>query len=272
MSPPERSTPTANGTRPSTQDVDGVLLCAGVGKRMRPLTESLPKALVPVAGRPIVDYHLEAWRAAGVRRAVLVTGYLHEKVEEHVGDGRRFDLSVEYAFQPERRGTGDALLAAAGAIRAPWLLVGYADVFFGDAPSLWASLLADRTTKIVGVSVPDAGRYGRLVTDGNAPWPRLRAIREKDGIPTPGLANAGAYLLPRRVVELLAQVPLSPRGEVELTDAVTMLVVEGQEVRVVPTSQWIDVGTPEHLALASRMARTPFSRDRSPEPRPTPEA
>ena len=110
------------------------------------------------------------------------------------------------------------------------------------------------------------------MTDGSAPWPRLRAIHEKDGDPSPGLVNAGAYLLPRRLIEVLRSVPPSPRGEVELTDAVTKWVVGGEEIRVVPTSQWIDVGTPAHLALATRMARTPSSPDGSPEPHPVPEA
>lgn len=249
-----RTTPRQSVEDLALPDVEGVLLCAGVGRRLQPLTDTIPKALIPVAGRPIVDYHLQAWRAAGVRRAILVTGYRGEQVRQHVGDGAGFDLEVEYVTQVERKGSGHALLVAADVVRAPSLLVGYCDVFFGRSPPVWATLLADPTAKIVGASVPNAGSYGRLVTDSERPWPHLLAIHEKDGDPTPGLVNAGAYLLPRRVLDILRSVPLSPRGEIELTDAVTNYVTQGGEVRVVPAADWVDVGTPEHLAAATRLA------------------
>ncbi|MGI0154874.1 MAG: sugar phosphate nucleotidyltransferase, partial [Thermoplasmata archaeon] len=95
---------------------------------------------------------------------------------------------------------------------------------------------------------------GRLVSDDDRPWPRLRAIHEKDRVPTPGRVNAGAYLLPRRVIEILRSVPPSPRGEIELTDGVSGYLSEGGEVRIVPVSEWVDLGTPEQLNTATRMA------------------
>ena len=247
--------------RRSPADVDSVLLCAGIGQRLRPLTDSIPKALVPVAGRPILDYHLTGWGAAGVKRAILVTGYRGDQVRAHVGDGSRYGLEVEYVTQAAPRGSGDALLASADRLHAPWVLVGYCDVFFGRTPSIWETVLADRRAKIVAAYVPDAGAYGRLIANGDRPWPRLQAIREKDRRPIPGLINGGAYLLPRRVVEILRTVPLSPRGEIELTDAVTAYVAEGGEIRVVPTAVWTDVGTPEQLATANRLAASPAEHD-----------
>ncbi|MGI0131391.1 MAG: sugar phosphate nucleotidyltransferase [Thermoplasmata archaeon] len=252
---PRPSEPAPDGGGPAVLEaVDAVLLCAGVGKRLQPLTDSIPKALVPVAGRPIVDYHLEAWREAGVESALLVIGYRGEQVRQHVGDGARYGLKVEYVAQPERRGSGHALLVADDRLRAPSVLVGYCDVFFGRHPSVWTALLADRRAKIVGADVPNAGAFGRLVSDDDRPWPRLRAIHEKDRVPTPGRVNAGAYLLPRRVIEILRSVPPSPRGEIELTDGVSGYLSEGGEVRIVPVSEWVDLGTPEQLNTATRMA------------------
>ncbi len=256
---------------PRSLDVDGVLLCAGAGERLRPLTESIPKALVPVAGRPLVDYHLNAWHAAGIARAILVTGYREDQLRLHVGDGSRYGLEVDYVTQSGPRGTGQALLAAADHLRAPWVLVGYGDVFFGRGASIWTTLLSDRRAKIVGAQVRDAGAFGRLVTDPEGPWPRLLAIHEKDRHATPGLVNSGAYLLPRKVVEILRTVPLSPRGEVELTDAVTRYVAEGGEVRVVPTEDWVDVGTPEHVEAATRLATASRRRIAAPNAPPGPE-
>ena len=255
----------------SPSEVDGVLLCAGVGQRLRPLTDTLPKALVPVAGRPLLEHHLEAWRSAGIRRVILVVGYRAEQVRQYVRERGGFGLEVEYATQTDLRGTGLALLAAENSLRASSVLVGYCDVFFGRSPSVWTRLLTSPRAKIVGASVPDASRYGRLITDGEPPGARLVAIHEKDGIPSAGLVNAGAYLLPRRVVDLLQSVPPSPRGEIELTDAVTAYVAEGGTVEVVPVTEWVDVGTPSHLALADRMARSldPAAPSSGPLPRTT---
>ncbi len=255
MNPADRGKLPEGGATGPISDVEGVLLCAGVGKRLGALTADRPKALVPVAGRPVLNYHLTAWQEVGIRRAVLVTGHLREQVEEYVGDGARFGLEVDYAFQPERRGTGDALRAARGSVRTPWLLVGYADVFFGEGVSLWRRLVADRRPKIVGARVPNAGSYGRLLVDHEGSGGHLLGIQEKDRLPTPGLVNAGAYLLPHRVLELTESIAPSPRGEFELTDAVTAWIAEGGEVEVVPTPSWVDIGTPEHLETASRMAR-----------------
>ncbi len=234
----------------------GVLLCAGVGQRLRPLTDTLPKALVPVAGRPLLDHHLEAWRAAGVRRAVLVVGYREGQVRRHVRERGDFGLEVEYVTQTERRGSGHALLMSEDRIGSPAFLVGYCDVFFGRNPSVWSALLADSRPKIVGATVSDAARYGRLITSGEPSALRLVEIHEKDGVHSEGLVNAGAYLLPRRVVELLHAVPPSPRGEIELTDGVTAFVAEGGSVDVVGASAWVDVGTPEHLAIADQIGRS----------------
>ncbi len=254
-----------SGGHPPAGDIDAVLLCAGIGQRLRPLTNTIPKALVPVAGRPIVEYHLEAWRAVGVDHAILVTGYREDQLRAHVGDGARFGVRVEYVSQSELRGSGDALLAAAPRLQAPSVLVGYCDVYFQHSLAVWTALLTDRTAKIVGAEVPNAANYGRLVVDG--PQSRLLEIREKDGKTTPGLVNAGAYLLPRQVVELLRTVPPSPRGEIELTDAVTAFARQGGEVWVVATSGWVDVGTPEHLELATTLARAATSQS-GPSDRP----
>lgn len=243
--------------------VDGVLLCAGVGQRLRPLTDTLPKALIPVAGRPLLEHHLRAWHAAGVRRVILVVGYREDQVRQFVTERAGFGLEIEYVTQTERRGTGHALLASQDRVRSAFVLVGYADVFFGEAPPIWATLLAGPQAKIVGASVPDAARYGRLVTEGTPPALRLVAIHEKDGVPSAGLVNAGAYLLPRRVLELLRTIPPSPRGEIELTDGVTAYVAEGGSVEVVPAAQWVDVGTPDHLDIANRMALSSPSSDRT---------
>lgn len=236
---------------PSTEEA--VVLCAGLGRRLRPLTEHVPKALVEVRGRSLLEHHLEGLAQHGVRRAVLVVGHLGETVRERIGDGERFHLEVEYAIQPELLGTGDALRAARDQVRSDRFLVLYADVYFGRTPTVLRELLASDETTIVAAEVPDAGRFGRLETREEGRGSFLEGIAEKDGRPTPGLVNAGAYLFPGQIWTVLATLPSSPRGEVELTDGVMRLVRDGHRVRVVRAATWSDVGTPADLQRAQSL-------------------
>ena len=90
--------------------IDIIIFCAGRGKRLQPLTDSLPKALVPVLGVPLLDHHLSDLSSVGVRRVICVTGYKGSQIHDHVRSGHAFGLSVEFAHQVDLRGTGDALV------------------------------------------------------------------------------------------------------------------------------------------------------------------
>lgn len=235
--------------------VDAVVLAAGRGIRLGKLTETTPKVLVPVNGRPLLDYHLEALRAAGIRRVLLVVHYRAEQVEQHVDRGRPFDLDVEVVRQSEPLGTGDAVRVAAPEIRTDFFVVCYADTFVSGEARLLKELLADSTSKIVAAQVPDGGSYGRLETREVRGRLELVDLREKDGRPVAALVNAGLYLLPRSILPLVAALPRSVRGEFELTDAIRNYVVTGGVLRVVPVSEWVDAGTRESLARAEALAR-----------------
>lgn len=238
----------------SRPQIEAVLLCAGLGKRLRPLTESVPKAMIPVGGTPLIDVHLSALRQAGVERAVLVVGYLADRLRGHVGNGSRFDLSVDYVVQEKLGGTGDALHVAEQVIRNERFLLLYGDTYFGPRPDVFHRLLENPTAKIAAAEVASAGTYGRLRTETRDGRTILLGIQEKDGQPTPGLINAGAYFLPRSVLSILRDLPPSPRGEIELTDAIVKLAREVEPIHVVKVTRWIDIGTPEQLAAAGRIA------------------
>lgn len=250
-----------NGRDPKSQDrgppqgVEAILLAAGRGVRLGSLTRSLPKVLLPVNGRPLLDYHLEALRSVGVRRVSLVVSYLADRVERHVDEGRSFGLDVVSVRQHEPLGTGDAVRVGGSQIQSDPFLVCYADIFVPEEASLLRELLADGEAKITGAQVPDAGGFGRLMTRNEGGELRLVGIREKDGQRSPGLVNAGYYLLPRSLLAVVADLPRSPRGEYELTDALVEHVRRGASVRVVPVKAWVDAGTPENLALANELAR-----------------
>ncbi len=253
---------------PSGPVPPAIVLAAGRGERLRPLTDALPKSMVPVGEGPLLGYHLRALAAAGVRRATLVVGYLAGAVEGYVGDGSAFGLRVGYRRQDPPRGTGDALRCALPDGRAEEeTLVIYSDVYWGPSPDVYSRLAGTPGAALAAATVDGAGSYGRLETvEGpeGARW--LLRIVEKDGRATPGLVNAGAYRLTPAILEALRGVGRSPRGEIELTDALSGATAAGEPIRVLSTDRWIDIGTPEQLAIARRWSSEGFPAPRAAAP------
>jgi NDP-sugar pyrophosphorylase family protein len=226
------------------RSVTGVLLAAGRGKRLRPYTDRTPKSLLPIRGEPLLDYHLRLLESAGIRRLVLVLGYRGREVREHVED-RWPDLSRRTSFveQDPPRGTGDALRRALRHVRTPWVLVAYSDVYWGPSPRILRRLLSGPAPRLVGAFVPDASEFGRLELRPGPRHPQLEGVAEKDGRATPGWVNAGLYLLPRDISRELRRTGVSPRGEIELPEAIVRRN-RRQTFEVLRTRTWWDIGTP----------------------------
>ena len=233
---------------------DIVIFCAGRGTRLRPLTDALPKVLVPILGVPLLDYHLASLSAVGVRRVICVTGYRSAQVHSHVLSGHTFGMSVEFVQQAALRGTGDALLTAISHVTSDPFGVVYGDVFFARATEVWQKVLADSAPKMVCAEVEDAGSFGRVVTKVVGNDLDLESVIEKDGIASPGLVNAGLYLLPKDVIATLTDQPPGRSGEIELPQAIIAhSKVRREPVKVVRAQGWVDVGTPEGLTRAERL-------------------
>jgi UDP-N-acetylglucosamine diphosphorylase / glucose-1-phosphate thymidylyltransferase / UDP-N-acetylgalactosamine diphosphorylase / glucosamine-1-phosphate N-acetyltransferase / galactosamine-1-phosphate N-acetyltransferase len=239
---------------------EAVVLAAGRGARLHPLTDTLPKVLVPVRGKPLLAYHLEACRDAGLRRAVLIVGYRADQIRAYVGHGEPFGLEVEYVHQEPPRGTGDAVRVARPAVRARSIVVCYGDVYFPRETEVLRRMLEDDRPKMAGARVPDGGRFGRLTTTDRGGRLILQGIREKDGQPTPGFVNAGLYLLPYRIFDLVDRLALSPRGEFELTDSVVRFSTEDTPIELVDVGPWVDIADLHRLAEAEGLADSHDSR------------
>jgi UDP-N-acetylglucosamine diphosphorylase / glucose-1-phosphate thymidylyltransferase / UDP-N-acetylgalactosamine diphosphorylase / glucosamine-1-phosphate N-acetyltransferase / galactosamine-1-phosphate N-acetyltransferase len=243
----------APGLDPGT--LSAVVLAAGRGERLRPHTDRRPKALLEVRGELLLDYHLRSLHEAGVRHAVVVVGYLANQVRDHLTKVRWPDLEVECVEQVPPRGTGDAVARAFDRVVSDPFLVVYADVYFGpELRQVYRELLSDGSAKIVAARVENGGAYGRLELSPREGGFQLSGIREKDGKATPAFVNAGLYLLPRQVGLALQSIPVSPRGEIEFTDAVEDLA-RRQPVRALITPTWYDVGTPARWTAANRGER-----------------
>jgi dTDP-glucose pyrophosphorylase len=231
-----------------------VVLAAGKGVRMGPLTDHCAKPLLPVANKPILGWTLEALLDAGVREVLIVVGHRQEQIRGAIGDGDAYGLRVEYVEQPAMRGTGEATMCARTFTGdEPFVLV------FGDIimppPNLPALVRRFRRT------APDAMLTTHWVDDpctGAAVYVEdgvVTRIVEKPpkGTATTHLDNAGIFVFTPIIYELLEQVGLSSRGEYELTDALHMLTQGPTTLRAFELEGfWSNVTSPEELLRANR--------------------
>ncbi len=230
-----------------------VLLAAGRGTRMRELTNDLPKPMIAVRGKPILQHIVEGLGAAGVREVMIIVGYRAEVVREFFGDGGRFGVRVTYATQVQQYGTGKVVeLAREFAGEEPFVL-SYGDILVDPANYRHLVQLDDSTEAIVSV------KHNEDVSQGGAVFVNERFelidLREKPqpGEPTSPWYNAGVYAFRPSIFGFIAQLERSPRGEYELTDAIRALALSGRKVQAFELAgDWADVRDPEILAELNR--------------------
>jgi NDP-sugar pyrophosphorylase family protein len=234
---------------------NAVILAAGRGTRMGALTARSPKPLLTVAGRSLIEHILLGVAAAGIERAVIVTGYLAEQIERALGDGSRLGVRIEYRRQERAEGTARALLLAESALGAGPFLLGWGDILV--EPQLYAEMVRDFESApcdaLLAVNEVDDPWRGAAVYA--APDGRVTRLVEKPprGSATTRWNNAGLHVFAPVVLEYARRLEPSPRGEYELPQAVGRMVEDGCIVRAHPVRGfWSDVGTPDDLQSARR--------------------
>ena len=238
----------------------GLVLSGGAGTRLRPITHTSAKQLVPVANKPVLFYGLEAMRAAGIDDVGIVVGETRAEIEAAVGDGSRFGLRVTYLPQEAPLGLAHAVLIA--------------EEFLGDSPFvmyLGDNLLKEGIAPFVREferSEPDAlillqrvdepSEYGIAeLRDG-----RVVQLVEKPSEPRSDLALVGVYLFTPAVFESVKAITPSARGELEITDAIQHMIDRG--LRVEPhtvTGWWKDTGKLEDMLEANRLILSTIESD-----------
>jgi len=216
---------------------------------MAPLTDSLPKPMLPVAGQPLVGHCLDSAIAAGASRVVIVVGHEAGVVRDHVAE-HDWPVPVELTQQQRQRGTADAVRAASSALTDDPFVVLNGDALY-DAPSL-ERLYSDGPA-VGSYRVDDPSQYGVLDVAGNPDADsgarRVTGVIEKPPNPPSDLINTGAYVFPAAARSWL-DVGESERGELELTDVLQRTCAEF-EVTPVPFERWLDVGRPWELLEAN---------------------
>lgn len=222
--------------------MDAILLAAGLGTRLRPHTETTPKPLLPVRGRPILDWSLGALPPE-VDRVIVVIYYLAEQVEAYLQTQRHF-AKWETVYQEKPRGTGDAARSCQERIRSERFFVLNGDDLYGAA-DLAALAACPAGLLVHPVDEPERFGIAFLKADGT-----LEKLVEKPKLTGTRLANTGAYLFPKHVFEI--ELKESARGEYEITDYVTALA--GREpVHAVRTNFWLPIGTIEAWQNAQKL-------------------
>lgn len=217
-----------------------VVLAAGQGTRIRPLSDSVPKPMLPVADRPLVAHTIDAAIDAGANEVVLVIGYEADTVRDYFGAEYR-GVPVSYAVQTEQAGTADAVNAARDHIEGPFAVLNGDNLY--DPAAI--DQLFEQCPAVCAIEVDDPRNYGVLSTDGDS----VSGIVEKPADPPTNLANAGAYAFPAKARQWL-EVPASERGEHEITD-VLATVIDEFDVTPVTLERWLDVGRPWELLEAN---------------------
>jgi bifunctional UDP-N-acetylglucosamine pyrophosphorylase/glucosamine-1-phosphate N-acetyltransferase len=229
--------------------MDAVILAAGLGKRLRPYTLTTPKPLLPVRGRPVLDWTLAALPPS-IDRIVVVVHYLAAQIQDYL-ERQAYFSNWRTVHQAEPRGSGDALQSCASHVESDRFLVINGDDLFG-ARDLAA--LAQHGAAILVQRVLEPRRFGIVqLNEGGT----LQGILEKPDIDGPGLANTGAYALPRHVFDIA--LTRSSRGEYEITDYLTRLA-QRQPVQVVEAKFWLPLGTVDAWQKAQTMTIEPYLR------------
>ena len=230
-----------------------VLLAAGLGIRMRELTVELPKPMIEVRGKPVLQHIVEGLRDAGIREFFIIVGYRADAVQNFFGDGSRYKIAIQYATQVVQDGTGRVVDIARNFAENSAFILSYGDILVD--PQNYKSIvdLPDDIEAIITAT------RGEDVSKGGAVFLNERMelvdLREKSppGEPTSPWYNAGIYAFRPSIFEFTAKLQPSPRGEYELTDAIRELAQSGKKVKAIElTGEWADVRDPEILARLNR--------------------
>ena len=228
-----------------------IILAAGAGERLEPITHTRPKAFIPILSKPLIQYQIEFLRKCGIDDITIVISNKNKEYFEKNLAGVSFSIQRE-----DKKGTGAAL----SSIKTnDDILVIYGDIFIPDH-NIICNLISQKDNAILGVKVNNPRDYGVLISDNEG---NLAKIIEKPEIPPSNFINGGVYKFSQDIFAFLDKISLSERGELELTDAVTLMASE-KKVKVISYDGfWYDIGKPWNIIDINKWAldNIEFSRN-----------
>ena len=230
-----------------------VVLAAGRGTRMRELTAEVPKPMIEVRGKPVLQHIVEGLQHAGIRECLLVVGYRADAVQNFFGNGSRYNVGIQYATQKVQDGTGRVVDLGRNFVGNSPFILSYGDILVDPANYKPLVNLPGNIEAIVTVTRgEDVSKGGAVFVNDQMELVDLRE-KARPGEPTSRWYNAGIYAFRPSIFEFTAKLKPSPRGEYELTDAIRDLAQSGKKVKALElTGEWADVRDPEILARLNR--------------------
>ena len=229
--------------------IKAVVLAAGRGTRMRELTADLPKPMIEVRRKPVLQHIVEGLRNAGIREFFIIVGYRADAVRNFLGDGSHYNIAMQYAMQTVQDGTGRVVDLARDFVGDAAFVLSYGDILVDSANYKSIVDLPDNVDAIITVKRgEDVTKGGAVFLNGRMELVDLREKAKPDDATSPWY-NTGLYAFRPSIFEFTAKLKPSPRGEYELTDAIRDLAQSGNKVQALElTGEWADVRDPEILA------------------------
>jgi len=221
-----------------------VILAAGEGNRMRPLTSNRPKVMLPIANKPILEHLLVEAGEAGIKEFIFIVGYCDEQVRNYFGKGEKWGVTIAYSEQRKQLGTADAIRMVAGMVDGSFLVIN-GDVVV-SREDIGRLLKNGRNTMSV-IEVKDPRGLGMVELSED----RVVNIYEKTQKPPTLMANAGLYLFTQEIFEAVSQTGKSPRGEYEITDSLQLLMDTKEGLHYQEIKSWLDISYPWDLLPAN---------------------
>jgi UDP-N-acetylglucosamine diphosphorylase/glucosamine-1-phosphate N-acetyltransferase len=232
-----------------------VILAAGKGTRLKPVTDNTPKPMLNVAGRPLLEWMIMRVREAGIHKILIVTNYLEDQIKEYFGNGSKFYVELDYVTQGELLGTANAFLQAKEYVGNSHFMALYGDHFIAEGVlnEIKRSYTEGEVT-VGSLLVDDPSQYGAFSLEGEY----IKKVVEKPpkGKEPSKYANIGIYIFPSAVFEYIENTPKSSRGEYEITDTMQLMIDDNILLKKhdIHDGDWLDIGLPWNLLEANSRA------------------
>ncbi|MCW4051485.1 MAG: sugar phosphate nucleotidyltransferase [Candidatus Bathyarchaeota archaeon] len=232
-----------------------VILAAGIGTRLQPLTDNTPKPMLLVGGRPLLEWMIMRVKEAGVKDILIVTKYLEDQIRDHFGNGMGYDVNITYKTQEETLGTANAFYQASEWVNGDKFLALYGDHYYAEG-TLKRLVESHREGEVTvsALQVEDPSQYGAFALEGDI----IKQVVEKppEGTEPSKYANVGVYVFPPDVFRYIELTEMSPRNEYEITDTMQLMINDEWTLRKhdVEPHEWLDIGLPWTLLEANKRA------------------
>jgi bifunctional UDP-N-acetylglucosamine pyrophosphorylase/glucosamine-1-phosphate N-acetyltransferase len=235
--------------------VKAVILAAGEGTRLRPLTENIPKPMLPVAGKPLLEWMIDRVKEADIKDILIVTNYLEEQIKDYFIDGSNHEVNISYRTQEKTLGTANAFYQAYEWVGKNSFVALYGDHYLSEGTlKKIKKTHREGEATIAALKVNDPSQYGAFKIEED----RIIKVVEKPpkGKEPSNFANVGIYIFPPEVFWHIEETPKSPRGEYEITDTMQRMINSGLTHRKfeLQESDWLDIGLPWKLLEANEKA------------------